>query len=131
MRTFGCCSVYSSGFPRLRFRRSSRTTLLQPSPRAAGYADLRLAVVSPFVDRRHGSERALAELLERLARDYHCAIHLYAERADDLPLAASKLLDSSESGSIVWHKVPSIRGPHLVKFVGWMFANGFLRWWHR
>ena len=92
---------------------------------------MRLAVVSPFVDRRHGSERALAELLERLARDYHCAIHLYAERADDLPLAASKLPDSSESGSIVWHKVPSIRGPHLVKFVGWMFANGFLRWWHR
>jgi hypothetical protein len=92
---------------------------------------LRLAVVSPFVDRRHGSERALAELLERLARDYHCAIHLYAERADDLPLAASKLPDSSESGSIVWHKVPSIRGPHLVKFVAWMFANGFLRWWHR
>ena len=92
---------------------------------------MRLAVVSPFVDRRHGSERALAELLERLARDYHCTIHLYAQRADDLPLAGGKLLDSAESGRIVWHKVPYIPGPHLVKFVGWMFANGFLRWWHR
>ena len=92
---------------------------------------MRLAVVSPFVDRQHGSERALAELLERLARDYHCAIHLYAERVDDLPLAGGKLLDSSESGGIVWHKVPSIPGPHLVKFVGWMFANASLRWWHR
>jgi glycosyltransferase involved in cell wall biosynthesis len=92
---------------------------------------LRLAVVSPFVDRRHGSERALAELLERLARDYHCAIHLYAQRADDLPLDASKPPHSSASGRIVWHKVPSIPGPHLVKFVGWLFANGFLRWWHR
>ncbi len=101
------------------------------NPAVSGIADLRLAVVSPFVDRQHGSERALAELLERLARDYHCAIHLYAERADDLPLADDKLLDSSESGRIVWHKVPSIPGPHLVKFVGWMFANGLLRWCHR
>jgi len=41
-----------------------------------GCANLRLAVVSPFVDRRHGTERAIAELLERLARDYHCEIHL-------------------------------------------------------
>jgi UDP-glucose:(heptosyl)LPS alpha-1,3-glucosyltransferase len=92
---------------------------------------LRLAVVSPFVDRQHGSERALAELLERLARDYNCAIHLYAERVEDLPLADNKLPASSEPGGIVWHKVPSIPGPHLVKFVAWMFANGFLRWWHR
>jgi UDP-glucose:(heptosyl)LPS alpha-1,3-glucosyltransferase len=92
---------------------------------------LRLAVVSPFVDRQHGSERALAELLERLARDHNCAIHLYAERVEDLPLADNKLPASSEPGGIVWHKVPSIPGPHLVKFVAWMFANGFLRWWHR
>jgi len=83
------------------------------------------------VDRQHGSERALAELLERLARDYNCAIHLYAERVEDLPLADNKLPASSEPGGIVWHKVPSIPGPHLVKFVAWMFANGFLRWWHR
>ena len=45
---------------------------------------MRLAVVSPFVDRRHGAERALAELLERLARDYGCEIHLYAQRVEDL-----------------------------------------------
>ena len=92
---------------------------------------MRLAVVSPFVDRSHGTERALAELLERLARDYHCEIHLYAERVEDLSLAESKGAGSSELGSIVWHQVPSISGPHLVKFLGWMFANGFLRWWHR
>jgi len=92
---------------------------------------LRLAVVSPFVDRRHGTERALAELLERLARDYHCRIHLYAERADDLPLVRSEKRTSSESGCIVWHKVPAIPGPHLMTFVAWMFANGFLRWCHR
>src|ERR1700719_3435542 len=109
MRTFGCCSVYSSGFPRLRFRRSSRTTLLQPSPRAAGYADLRLAVVSSFVDRRHGTERALAELLERLAGNYGCEIHLYAQRVEDLQLSdprSARPAASTEPGAIFWHRVP-------------------------
>jgi glycosyltransferase involved in cell wall biosynthesis len=92
---------------------------------------LRLAVVSPFVDRCHGTERALAELLERLARDYHCEIHLYAERVEGLSLAERKRAASHESGCIVWHQVPSISGPHLVKFLGWMLANSFLRRWHR
>jgi UDP-glucose:(heptosyl)LPS alpha-1,3-glucosyltransferase len=92
---------------------------------------LRLAVVSPFVDRRHGTERALAELLERLAREYHCEIHLFAERVEDLTVTGSKTAVAAESGRIVWHKVPSLPAPHLVKFLGWMAANGFLRWWHR
>jgi len=51
-----------------------------PKRTLPGYADLRLAVVSPFVDRRHGTERALAELLERLATKEHCEIHLYAKQ---------------------------------------------------
>jgi len=92
---------------------------------------LRLAVVSPFVDRRHGTERALAELLQRLANDYHCEIHLYAERVEDLTLADRKTKCSPQSGVLVWHKVPSIPGPHLVRFLGWMIANSFLRWAHR
>jgi UDP-glucose:(heptosyl)LPS alpha-1,3-glucosyltransferase len=92
---------------------------------------LRLAVVSPFVDRRHGTERALAELLERLARDYHCEIHLFAERVEDLALAVPRTPPSPRAGFIVWHKVPSIPGPHLVKFLGWLIANSFLRWSHR
>jgi UDP-glucose:(heptosyl)LPS alpha-1,3-glucosyltransferase len=87
--------------------------------------------VSPFVDRCHGTERAVGELLERLARDYHCEIHLYAERVEDLSVAERKPADARESGCIIWHQVPSIPGPHLVKFLGWMFANEFLRWWHR
>jgi glycosyltransferase involved in cell wall biosynthesis len=92
---------------------------------------LRLAVVSPFVDRRHGTERALAELLERLARDYHCEIHLYAERAEDLALAGSRNAHATPTGFVVWHKVPSFPGPHLAKFLAWMIANSCLRWWHR
>jgi glycosyltransferase involved in cell wall biosynthesis len=97
---------------------------------------LRLAVVSPFVDRRHGTERALSELLERLARDYGCEIHLYAQRVEDLQVSDPRLArfadsaTSTASGAIFWHKVPSIRGPHVAQFLAWMFFNGFLRTWH-
>jgi UDP-glucose:(heptosyl)LPS alpha-1,3-glucosyltransferase len=92
---------------------------------------LRLAVVSPFVDRRHGTERALAELLERLARDYNCEIHLFAERVEDLAVTGSRAGAAGGSGCIVWHKVPWVPGPHLARFLGWMVANAFLRWWQR
>ena len=91
---------------------------------------MRLAVVSPFVDRQHGTERALAELLERLARDCSCEIHLYAQRVEDLQTNTPKSRRSNGSDAIFWHKVPSIPGPHLVQFLAWMFLNGFLRWWH-
>jgi glycosyltransferase involved in cell wall biosynthesis len=93
---------------------------------------LRLAVVSPFVDRRHGTERALAELLERLARDYGCEIHLYAQRVEDLQVRkpqSAQSAASTNSGCIFWHKVPSVPGPHVLQFLAWMFLNGFLRWW--
>jgi glycosyltransferase involved in cell wall biosynthesis len=93
---------------------------------------LRLAVVSPFVDRRHGSERALAELLERLARDYGCEIHLYAQRVEDLSVAEPQAVRAAAtpSGIVFWHKVPAVPGPHVVQFFVWMILNGFLRRWH-
>jgi glycosyltransferase involved in cell wall biosynthesis len=105
----------------------------QPNRRAAGYADLRICVVSPFVDTRHGTERTLAELLQRLARDYGCEIHLYAQSVEDLSLSSppsTRAAASEKSGVVVWHKVPSVPGPHVVQFLGWMFFNGFLRKWH-
>jgi glycosyltransferase involved in cell wall biosynthesis len=92
---------------------------------------LRLAVVSPFVDRSHGTERALAELLERLARKEHCEIHLYAQRVEDLALDMTGNAHVQESGAIMWHKVPSIRGPHLLQFLSWLFLNSFCRAWDR
>jgi glycosyltransferase involved in cell wall biosynthesis len=94
---------------------------------------LRLAVVSPFVDRRHGTERALAELIERLARDYGCEIHLYAQRVEDLSVSDPKPAHSAQpttSGGIFWQKVPSVPGPHVLQFLAWVFLNGLLRWWH-
>ena len=91
---------------------------------------MRLAVVSPFVDRRHGTERALAELLERLARDYHCEIHLYSQRVEDLVIGPFPSPSGQQAG-IIWHKVPSIPGPHVFQFLFWLFLNAFSRRWYR
>ena len=87
---------------------------------------MRLVVVSPFVDRRHGTERALVELLERLARDYGCEIHLYSQRVEDLILGPSSDHGGAQ-GNIIWHRVPSIPGPHLFQFLFWLFLNARAR----
>ena len=92
---------------------------------------MRLAVVSPFVDRRHGTERALAEVLERLARNEHCEIHLYSQRVEDLVLAGPGLARQQEGEAIIWHKVPSVRGPHLLQFLIWILLNKIQRAWDR
>ena len=92
---------------------------------------MRLAVASPFVDRRHGTERALAELLERLARRERCEIHLYAQRVEDLPVAQPGDALPQGAGAIIWHKVAGVRGPHLVQFLAWLFLNRIQRWWDR
>ncbi len=92
---------------------------------------MRLAVVSPFVDRRHGTERALAELLERLARNERCEIHLYAHRVEDLAIAQPRVARPQDSGAIIWHKIPAIPGPHLLQFLAWLFLNSFCRAWDR
>lgn len=97
------------------------------SPTTDGFADLRLAVVSPFVDRSHGTERALAELLDRLARSYHCEIHLYSQRVSDLAVQTPRAGLHAEAGALFWHKVPSIPGPLLIRFLWWLIANGCIR----
>jgi glycosyltransferase involved in cell wall biosynthesis len=92
---------------------------------------LRIAVVSPFVDRRHGTERALSELLERLAQKYGCRIHLYSERVEDLQLSKFTGSSNGGGGAIFWHRVPTVGGPHLLRFVSWMVLNTVMRWSHR
>jgi UDP-glucose:(heptosyl)LPS alpha-1,3-glucosyltransferase len=118
------------------FSRTRRFSLLFSNPSnnlfiSLGCADLRIAVVSPFVDRRHGTERALAELLERLARIYQCEIHLYSQRAEDLTLGQRPVSGTQQEGSIIWHKLPSIPGPHLLQFLFWLVLNAFFRRWDR
>ena len=75
----------------------------------------RIAVVSPFVDKRHGTERCVAEQVERLAENYE--IHLFSSRVEDI-----------SPSHFVWHRVPEIPGPHLVKYMWWFVANHAWRW---
>jgi glycosyltransferase involved in cell wall biosynthesis len=89
---------------------------------------LRIAVVSPFVDRRHGTERAVAECLERFALQPNVEIHLYSQRVDDL--GGVGLSSQGPSGSrILWHAVPDVPGPHLFRYLWWFFANHVQRFW--
>ncbi len=68
---------------------------------------MRLAAISTFVDsRRRGTQRAPTELLERLARTYHCEIHFFAQLAEDLDVAPPTSEHSAEFIAILWHKVP-------------------------
>jgi glycosyltransferase involved in cell wall biosynthesis len=75
----------------------------------------RLVVVSPFVDKRHGTERCVAEQIEHLAGVYE--IHLYSSRVEDVDLTG-----------ITWHRVPAVSGPHLFAYSWWFCANRFQRW---
>lgn len=75
----------------------------------------RIAVVSPFLDKQHGTERCVAEQLERLASDYE--FHVYSTRITDVDLRM-----------ITWHPVPEVPGPHLVKYVWFFCVNHVWRW---
>lgn len=74
-----------------------------------------LAVVSPFIDKRHGTERRVAECVERLSGDFE--IHVYSQRVEDVDLSR-----------IVWHRVSALPGPHLFAYLWWFAANHFRRW---
>ena len=76
----------------------------------------RLVVVSPFVDKRHGTERRVAEWLSRLAETFE--IHLYSQRVADIDLT-----------EITWHRIPKLPGPHLLNYIWWFAANHLWRGW--
>jgi glycosyltransferase involved in cell wall biosynthesis len=76
----------------------------------------RVSIVSPFIDKRHGTERSVAECIERLCGDYD--IHIYSNRVKDLNL-----------DQITWHRVPALPGPHLLGYLWWFLANHLWRWW--
>jgi len=70
----------------------------------------RIAVVSPFIDKRHGTERRVAELVSRLANEYE--FHIYSTRVEDIDLAR-----------VVWHRIPRLPGPHLLAYLSWFMSN--------
>ncbi len=75
-----------------------------------------LAVVSPFVDKRHGTERPVAEWLNRAAEVFE--IHVYSQKVEDLDLCR-----------ITLHRIPKVPGPHLFNYLWWFIANHLWRAW--
>jgi glycosyltransferase involved in cell wall biosynthesis len=84
---------------------------------------VRITVISPFVDRRHGTERAVAELVERLAARYGDQIELYAQRIADLTNLAPDECSEAQPGAICWQRVGKFPGPHILQFLSWLFLN--------
>lgn len=76
----------------------------------------RLAVVSPFIDKRHGTERRVAEWISQLAAAYE--IHVYSQHVQDLDLA-----------KITWHRIPKLPGPHMLNYLWWFATNHIWRGW--
>src|SRR5215468_1781406 len=126
----GSCSASYSDCPPSPFPRSSVPFHRVSRFISHGCAELRLAVVSPFVDMQHGTERVLAELLERLASKHQAEIRLYSQHVTNLPVISADRAstDSNKAGKILWRKVSLIPGPHLFQFLWWYFANRFARW---
>jgi glycosyltransferase involved in cell wall biosynthesis len=93
---------------------------------------VRIAVISPFLDRGHGTERCVIEQLERLPPDAVTEIHIYAQRVEDLRAVVRYEFGRTAQiqGRLVWHKVASIPGPHLLRYLFWFFANIVTRRWH-
>ena len=76
----------------------------------------RLAVVSPFLDKRHGSERITIEWLSHLPDEFD--IHVYSQRVEDF-----------DELKFTWHRIPKLPGPHLLNFLWWLAANRLWRYW--
>ena len=76
---------------------------------------LRIAVVSPSIDKRHGTGRRVTEFISRLADDYE--FHIYSTQVTDIDLAR-----------VVWHRIPRLPGPYVFAYLWWFVANHFWRW---
>ena len=79
---------------------------------------IRIAVVSPFLDKSFGTERTVIEWLSNLPDSFE--IHIYSQRVEDLSPAR-----------YIWHRIPSIPGPGLLRFLWWFAANHASRMWDR
>jgi glycosyltransferase involved in cell wall biosynthesis len=88
---------------------------------------LRLAVISPFIDRHHGTERCLVEQLAWMAAHTDVEIHIYSQRVEDL--AGVARYPAISSSRISWHKVSELPSPHLLAYLWWFLANHAQRWW--
>ena len=73
-------------------------------------ADLRVWVVTPELHRRGGTERCLAEQIERWRNRF--TIRLYTMRLEDV-----------DTDGIEVRMIPDLPGPHLLRYSWWFLAN--------
>src|ERR1700676_2451131 len=78
----------------------------------------RLAVVSPFLSKSHGTERMVVEWITHLAGDFE--VHVYSQSIQDLDLS-----------TVTWHRIPKLPGPHIFNYLLWFGANHIWRRWDR
>lgn len=91
---------------------------------------MRLTVVSPFLDRQHGTELCIIEEIERLARHDGWRIEIYSQRVEQLNgFRPESIPTGNPKDSISWHKVSAVPGPYLFQYVWWFLSNQLLRWW--
>jgi glycosyltransferase involved in cell wall biosynthesis len=102
----------------LRRKEDSRIQIRRTSTMHTRNHKPRLAVVSPFLDKSHGTERMVIEWLTRLVDRFE--IHVYSQEIHDLDLS-----------QITWHPILKLKGPHLFNFIWWFAANRWLRLWQR
>ncbi len=74
----------------------------------------RLAVVTPFLDNSHGTERHVVEWIALLAESFE--IHIYSQDVRDVDLRETS-----------WHRIPKLAGPHLLNYIWWFAANHLWR----
>lgn len=78
----------------------------------------RVAVISPFLDKRHGTERCVAEQIERLSDEFE--VHLYSTRVRDLDLT-----------KVIWHKTGIDIAPHVLAYCWFLISNHIVRAWDK
>lgn len=89
---------------------------------------MRLIVVSPFLDRQHGTELCIIEQIERFARSFHWTVELYSQKVSHVSgICPASQAATNSPPSIVWHKISDIPGPHLLKYLWWFSANQWRR----
>ncbi len=88
---------------------------------------MQIVVVSPFLDRRHATERCIIEQIERLSSRYGWGICLFSQHVENVTGLLTEVPKNTETGFVRWHRVSDIPGPHLLKFLWWFFANRAVR----
>ena len=79
---------------------------------------IRVAVISPFLDKGYGTERIVIEWIDQIVSDFE--IHIYSQHVRDLDLS-----------KVTWHRIPKLPGPHIFNFLWWFAANHIWRAWDR